>query len=141
MIWAAIRSDGKLWIQRCHDHLTGVDYQWIIENTIKENTVFDPNISNRWYFQQDGAPLHSTNATKMYFETMGVHLLNWPAQSPDLNIIENVWPLISHALPKATFKNQDYAWDVIKSVCEENRFQNAIKCLYDSIHRCLQAFQ
>ena len=141
MIWAAIRSDGKLWIQRCHDHLTGMDYQWIIENTIEERNIFDPNISKQWYFQQDGAPPHSTKATKLYFEQMGVHLLDWPAQSPDLNIIENLWPLISRALPKATFRNQDDAWGIIKGVCEENRFQEAIKRLYDSIPRRLQECQ
>ena len=72
---------------------------------------------------------------------MGVHLLDWPAQSPDLSIIENLWPLISRALPKATLRNEDDAWGVIKCVCEENRFQDAIKSLYDSIPRRIQECQ
>ncbi len=41
-------------------------------------------------FQQDLAPAHSAKATSTWFKDHGIPDLNWPANSPDLNPIENL---------------------------------------------------
>ncbi len=38
-------------------------------------------------FQQDLAPAHSAKATSTWFKDHGIPVLNWPANSPDLNPI------------------------------------------------------
>ncbi len=51
-------------------------------------------------FQQDNAKPHTAAITTAWLRSRRVRVLNWPACSPDLSPIENIWRIINEKYVK-----------------------------------------
>ncbi len=58
-------------------------------------------------FQQDLAPAHTAKGTKSWFNDRGVTVLDWPANSSDLNPIENLWGIVKRKMRDTRPNNAD----------------------------------
>ena len=59
-------------------------------------------------FQNDGASCHSAQKTQLFLTANNVSVLEWPSQSPDLNIIENIWAVMARQLRGHRFPTRDF---------------------------------
>ena len=54
---------------------------------------------SNWIFLHDGAPAHRAASTRDWLQENGITASNdFPPNSPDLNIIENIWHTMKHRL-------------------------------------------
>lgn len=64
----------------------------------------------RWVFVQDSAPAHSAAVTQDWLKENVPNFISkkeWPAKSPDLNPIENLWSYLKNEAQKSQPKNKD----------------------------------
>ncbi len=66
-------------------------------------------------FQQVLAPAHTAKGTKSWFNDHGVTVLDWPANSPDLNPIENLWSIVKRKMRDTRPNNADDLKAAIKA--------------------------
>ena len=62
---------------------------------ILKDHLVNENLPPDSIFQQDNVPVHKSYSTMDFLQANNVSGLEWLAQSPDLNPIENLWHYIS----------------------------------------------
>ena len=98
-------------------------------------------------FVQDNAPIHKSYFTQEFFESHGIWVLDWPANSPDLNPIEHLWWSLKKMVLKLhpeleNMGNSKADWRALRDAIREawNRLPVALfRQLVDSMPRRLAA--
>ena len=88
MVWAGFGNGGKTNLAFPTGRMKANDYQDLLDTHL---LPFGEAIGGPfWIFKQGYATIHVANSTWEWFLQNGVHIMNWPANSLDLNPMENL---------------------------------------------------
>ena len=98
MIWGCMTFYGCGLFMKINSKVNQALYKEILEVGLSSTICFYDMDPRRAIFQQHNAPIHNAKLMKQWFKQQTFGLLQWSAQSPDLNLIEHMWALVKRRL-------------------------------------------
>ena len=101
-------------------------------------------LSSPFIFQQDNAKPHTSRKTMTYFDELAIdetlYLMEWPAQSPDLNPIENLWSIFDQRVGERTMLTDNELWEILEKTWDEiSKDAKLLRSLIDSMPHRIKA--
>jgi transposase len=126
MMWGCFQGNTLGPLVLCpNGKMNANDYCELLE---KKFLPFWSTLRNDSVFMEDGAPIHKAKYTRTWCENNGINSMKWPAQSPDLNPIENVWQQLKLALEKREVRPKNKE-ELLKAVQDEWEALKTKNCL------------
>ena len=131
MVWGCFCWSGVGLLCKVSGNLKTDSYIDILENALIPSVDLH-SLHSGWTFQQDNAPCHRSKGTKQWFDEQKIEVMDWPAQSPDLNPIENLWDRIYLRIQEKSPSNHSELWNAILSTWDSIDI-NQLHTLIDSM--------
>ena len=137
MVWGAIGLNFKSDLVRITGTLNAQGYQNLLENSQVFEKLNEQYGVNSYVFQQDGARPHTGAGTVEFLRKKGVltlpKSLQWPAMSPDMNVIENIWAILKSSMQYDAITDEESLYN------EAVRVWNAVTI--ETVNAMIQDFQ
>ncbi|GFV29694.1 transposable element Tcb2 transposase [Trichonephila clavipes] len=131
MVWVGIMINGRT---RLHVVANGTmtGQRYIDEVLLPHFRLFRGAVGDKFVFMDDNATCHRTLAVQDCLDSEGVQRLVWPARSPDLNPIENVWDALGRQVagrnyPPTNKNTLTEEWDKLPQQLLDNVVQSMVR--------------
>jgi len=143
MVWGCFCGTGLGPLVLVEGKLNRFGYIQILENNLLP-WIHKKFNHRRYFFQQDNAPIHTAKDTKDWMSQKQVKVLStWPAQSPDLNPIENLWGELQRRVRKRNLRhaNKHELYLALKEEWEtipRKTYKKLIDSMPRRVHECIE---
>lgn len=118
MYWACFTAQGVSNLIECEGRINGAAYKKILEKGLLP--YYRQLGRGRYTFLHDGAPPHRPKFIRDFISENKMLLIKWPPNSPDLNLIENLWSVLEQRVwernPKGMVELKQYSEEEWKSI-------------------------
>jgi hypothetical protein len=136
MVWGAFSAKGMGPLHRIDGIMDRKVYIHILENVM---LPYAKRFLGRGFiYQQDNDPKHRATEVQEWFRRRRVTLMEWPSQSPDLNIIEPLWEELQRCLANKRTTNTAQKFAQLEEEWKKIS-QSTINALINFMPRCCQA--
>lgn len=111
LVWGAISIDGVGPLVRVRGTIKAPDYLKLFRHRLR--WYFPDLYGGDQIFQDDNAGPHNAGLVTDWFNKYDIERIEWPARSPDLNIIENIWGKIKYEMRGKIFDSTDDLWEEV----------------------------
>lgn len=118
MVWGCLTSQGVGNLCRIIGGLDAELYCRILGDDLKGTLSYYHFNPSEVTFQHDNDPKHTAKRTKRWLGDNHIRVLDWPAQSPDLNPMEHLWEEVKRRMSNLSKKprSKDELWDRLQDV-------------------------
>jgi transposase len=112
MVWGCFSANGVGHLHRIDGTLNADKYKQILIHHMQPSakSLF---ADNQFIFQHDNDPKHTSGVVTKYLKSKQINVLDWPAQSPDLNPIEHVWKQLNCNAKNRSPSNEDELFQIL----------------------------
>jgi len=132
-VWGFISYTGNRGLVKFEETMNAANYKDLLDNHLREAVPQEEDPAYELVFMQDGAKYHSANDVINHLRQR-VDVLSWPPQSPDLNIMENIWAALQQELwvRRNQLRNAGDVWAAAREIFN-NFTLMSIRNLYESL--------
>ena len=138
MVWLMVMPNGLLSHKIIEGKFGSKDYLSLLKTSIVP--ILKLNYGANFFFQEDNCSVHKAKVVQHFMSESKIKVLEWPAKSPDLNIVEDIWEQLSNDIYDGPqFKKKCQLIERInETIYHFNSMKrNQIMALYDTIRQRL----
>jgi DDE superfamily endonuclease/Tc3 transposase len=142
MVWGAFSYEGLSTLAILEGNQDSTKYiQTLCFHLLKFNERFHGGTA---IFQHDNASIHKSSMTTEWLANENIDVMRWPACSPDLNPIENLWSIMARVVyneGRQYSSIKDLKEGVLRawSFIEQTTIQNLVNSMTDRCAKVLEA--